>query len=47
MALEMMGSDISFAFNRKEAKDHGEGGKIVGADIKRKVLILDDVLTYG
>ena len=47
MALEMMGSDISFAFNRKEAKDHGEGGKIVGADIKRKVLILDDVLTSG
>ena len=47
MALEMMGSDVSFAFNRKEAKDHGEGGKIVGADIKRKVLILDDVLTSG
>ena len=47
MALEMMGFDISFAFNRKEAKDHGEGGKIVGADIKRKVLILDDVLTSG
>ena len=47
MALEMMGSDVSFAFNRKEAKDHGEGGRIVGADIKRKVLILDDVLPSG
>ena len=47
MALEMMGSDVSFAFNRKEAKNHGEGGNIVGADIRRKVLILDDVLTSG
>ena len=47
MALEMLGSDVSFAFNRKEAKDHGAGGKIVGADIKRKVLILADVLTSG
>ena len=47
MALEMMGSDVSFAFNRKETKNHGEGGNIVGADIRRKVLILDDVLTSG
>ena len=47
MALGMMGSDVSFAFNRKEVKDHGEGGNIVGADIRRKVLILDDVLTSG
>ena len=47
MALGMMGSDVSFAFNRKEAKNHGEGGNIVGADIRRKVLILDDVLTSG
>ena len=47
MALGMMGSDVSFAFNRKEAKNHGEGGDIVGADIRRKVLILDDVLTSG
>ena len=47
MALGMMGSDVSFAFNRKEAKDHGEGGNIVGADIRRKVLILDDVLPSG
>ena len=47
MALGMMGSDVSFAFNRKEAKNHGDGGNIVGADIRRKVLILDDVLTSG
>ena len=47
MALGMMGSDVSFAFNRKEEKNHGEGGDIVGADIRRKVLILDDVLTSG
>ena len=47
MALGMMGSDVGFAFNRKEAKNHGEGGNIVGADIRRTVLILDDVLTSG
>ena len=47
MALGMMGSDVSFAFNRKEAKNHGEGGNIIGADIRQKVLILDDVLTSG
>ena len=47
MALGMMGRDVSFAFNRKEAKNHGEGGNIVGGDIRRKVLILDDVLTSG
>ena len=45
MALGMMGSDVSFAFNRKEAKNHGEGGNIVGADIRRKVLILDETLS--
>jgi len=40
--------DYPFAFNRKEAKDHGEGGAIIGAAIKgRKVLILDDVITAG
>lgn len=47
MALGMMGSDASFAFNRKEVKHHGEGGNIVGSDIRRKVLIIDDVLTSG
>lgn len=40
--------DYPFAFNRKEAKDHGEGGAIVGATLSgRKVLILDDVVTAG
>jgi len=36
-----------FAFNRKEAKDHGEGGKIVGAPLQGRVLIVDDVITAG
>lgn len=39
--------DIPFAFNRKEVKDHGEGGIIVGAPLQGKVLILDDVITAG
>ncbi|MCE3028125.1 orotate phosphoribosyltransferase [Salinicola sp. DM10] len=39
--------DIPFAFNRKEAKDHGEGGNIVGADLRGRVLIVDDVITAG
>ena len=44
---QMQGSDIPFAFNRKEAKDHGEGGHLVGAPLKGNVLILDDVITAG
>lgn len=36
-----------YAFNRKESKDHGEGGNIVGAPLKGKVLIIDDVITAG
>ncbi len=40
-------SDIPFAFNRKEAKDHGEGGVLVGAPLTGNVLILDDVITAG
>ena len=36
-----------FAFNRKEAKDHGEGGRIVGGPVKGRVLIVDDVITAG
>ncbi|WP_347988008.1 orotate phosphoribosyltransferase [Methylomonas sp. AM2-LC] len=40
-------TDIPFAFNRKEAKDHGEGGVIVGSALYGKVLILDDVITAG
>src|SRR5271154_6329680 len=38
---------VAFAFNRKEAKDHGEGGTIVGAPLKGRVLIVDDVITAG
>lgn len=39
--------NVPFAFNRKEAKDHGEGGKIVGAPLQGRVLIVDDVITAG
>ena len=38
---------VPFAFNRKEAKDHGEGGQIVGSPLKGRVLIVDDVITAG
>jgi len=41
------GIDKPYAFNRKEAKDHGEGGSIVGADVHGNVLIVDDVITAG
>ncbi len=47
IALAERGHDYPFAFNRKEAKDHGEGGNIVGAALHGRVLILDDVLTAG
>ena len=43
----MSGKEIPFAFNRKEAKDHGEGGQLVGASLQGSVLILDDVITAG
>ncbi|MBV1883520.1 MAG: orotate phosphoribosyltransferase [Pseudomonadales bacterium] len=39
--------DIPYAFNRKEKKDHGEGGQIVGAELTGDVLIIDDVITAG
>jgi orotate phosphoribosyltransferase len=39
--------DIPYAFNRKEAKDHGEGGNTVGAEIVGRVMIIDDVITAG
>lgn len=39
--------DVPYAFNRKEAKDHGEGGTIVGAPLQGKVLIIDDVISAG
>jgi orotate phosphoribosyltransferase len=41
------GRNVPFAFNRKEAKDHGEGGHIVGGPLKGRVLIVDDVITAG
>jgi orotate phosphoribosyltransferase len=40
-------TDKPFAFNRKEAKTHGEGGTIVGATLTGKILIIDDVITAG
>ena len=47
VALAREGRDVPFAFNRKEAKDHGEGGRLVGAPLAGRVLIVDDVLTAG
>jgi orotate phosphoribosyltransferase len=48
MALSRQtGAEIPFAFNRKEAKDHGEGGIIVGSPLQGDILILDDVITAG
>ncbi|WP_262965071.1 orotate phosphoribosyltransferase [Methylobacter psychrophilus] len=44
---QLTGKDIPFAFNRKEVKDHGEGGSLVGAPLQGKVVILDDVITAG
>ena len=41
------GRDVPYAFNRKEAKDHGEGGRIVGRRLAGRVLIVDDVITAG
>ena len=41
------GLDIPYAFNRKEAKDHGEGGSIVGHELTGRVMIIDDVITAG
>jgi len=39
--------DVPYAFNRKEAKAHGEGGTIVGAELKGRILVIDDVITAG
>ena len=41
------GRDVPWAYNRKEAKDHGEGGALVGAPLRGRVLIVDDVITAG
>lgn len=45
--LAELGCDVPYAFNRKEAKDHGEGGTIVGAPLKGKVIVIDDVISAG
>ena len=47
MALAREGCNLPFAFNRKEAKDHGEGGSVIGAPLAGRVLIVDDVITAG
>jgi len=47
MALAGKGRNTSFAYNRKEAKDHGEGGTLVGAKLTGKVVIIDDVISAG
>jgi orotate phosphoribosyltransferase len=45
--FERHGVDVGYCFNRKEVKDHGEGGLLVGAPLKGKVLIIDDVISAG
>jgi orotate phosphoribosyltransferase len=47
VALARAGRDVPYAYNRKEAKDHGEGGNVVGAPLAGRVLIVDDVMTAG
>ena len=45
--LARLGRNLQFAYNRKEAKDHGEGGSLVGAPLQGRVLIVDDVMSAG
>jgi orotate phosphoribosyltransferase len=45
--LARLGYNLPFAYNRKEAKDHGEGGTLVGAPLKGRVMIVDDVISAG
>ena len=49
LAIELarLGRNVPFAYNRKEAKDHGEGGTLVGAPVRGRVLIIDDVISAG
>ena len=47
IALARQNRNVAFAYNRKEAKDHGEGGTVVGAPVKGKVVIIDDVISAG
>ena len=44
---ELRGRSVPFAFNRKESKDHGEGGMIIGSPLSGRILIIDDVITAG
>ncbi len=45
--LARLGRNVPFVYNRKEAKDHGEGGNLVGATLKGRILIVDDVMSAG
>ena len=47
VALAGMGRNVPFTYNRKEAKDHGEGGSLVGAELQGRILIVDDVISAG
>lgn len=47
MTLASQGRDVAFCYNRKEAKDHGEGGVVIGAPVAGRVLIIDDVISAG
>ena len=49
MAIELarLGKNVPFTYNRKEAKDHGEGGTLVGAPLQGRVLVVDDVMSAG
>ena len=47
IALAARGHNLPYGFNRKEAKDHGEGGNVVGAKVRGRVMIVDDVITAG
>jgi orotate phosphoribosyltransferase len=47
MSLASQGRDVAFCYNRKEAKDHGEGGVVIGAPLAGRVLIVDDVISAG
>lgn len=47
IALAAQGRDLPWAFDRKEAKDHGEGGSLVGAPLSGRVLVVDDVISAG
>jgi len=47
IALAELGQSLPFCYNRKEVKDHGEGGNTIGAALKGRVLIIDDVISAG